>query len=212
MGTAKAARDSEFQALLPLRGKILNTHRATVKAALDNAEVASIVSALGAGMGPTFDLEQLRYDKVIVTTDADVDGAHIRCLLLTLFHRYMAPMLAAGRVYAAMPPLFKIVEAGTGKVHYCHSDEERDRVLAEMERHDRRPKAVMRNKGLGEMDAPELRDTTMNPETRTLRRVTMSEARESSEMFELLMGTEVAPRREYITVHALSMAAADIDA
>ena len=211
MGSARAARDSEFQALLPLRGKVLNTHRATVKAALDNAEIAGIVSAVGAGFGPSFDVTQSRYGKVVILVDADVDGAHIRCLLLTLFHRHMRPLLEAGMVYAAVPPLFKITETGAkGKVHWCVDEAERDAVLARIGAE--RVKSVMRMKGLGEMDADELRDTTMDPSTRSLRRMTVADAADAASMFELLMGSEVPPRREYITTHAADVDRDAIDA
>src|SRR5690606_23663416 len=203
LGTARAARDSEFQALLPIRGKILNVQKASVSDMLKNAECAAIIQVIGAGSGRTFDLKAARYGKVILMADADVDGAHIRCLLLTLFHRYMRPMIEAGRVFAAVPPLHRIeiLNPGRGKEKYiyCYSDAELHRVLADLERRGKRWKdPVQRYKGLGEMDADQLAETTMDPRHRILRRVRIEDAEEAEQIFSLLMGSEVAPRREFI--------------
>ncbi len=202
LGTAKLARDSEFQALLPIRGKILNVHKASLADMLKNAECAAIIQVLGAGSGRTFDLDALRYNKVILMADADVDGAHIRCLLLTLFHRYMPQMLVEGRVYSAVPPLHRLeVPASGGKkaeVIYTHSDAELRDTITALTRAGRRWKEPQRYKGLGEMDAGQLRETTMEPGRRTLRRVRVEDAHEASKVFSLLMGSEVAPRKEFI--------------
>jgi DNA gyrase subunit B len=217
LGTAKLARSSEFQALLPIRGKILNVQKASVGDMLKNSECAALIQVLGAGSGRTFDVEAVRYGKVIIMTDADVDGAHIRTLLLTLFHRYMRPMLAAGRVYAAVPPLHRIeVVTGGGKkneVIYAYSDAEMKALLADLEKKGKRVKQpVQRYKGLGEMDAEQLRETTMDPRRRTLRRITLADAEHGSEVFELLMGNEVAPRRDFIVAGAAELDRARIDA
>ena len=203
LGTAKLARDSEFQALLPIRGKILNVQKASPSDLLKNAECASIIQVIGAGSGRTFDLESARYGKVILMADADVDGAHIRTLLLTLIHRAMQPLLEAGRVYAAVPPLHRIeVITGGGKKNeyvYTYSDAELQRRLLELERKGKRVKMPpQRYKGLGEMDANQLAETTMDPRQRTLRRITSSDAAEVEAVFELLMGNDVGPRREFI--------------
>jgi len=217
LGTAKLARSSEFQALLPIRGKILNVQKASVGDMLKNAECAAIIQVLGAGSGRTFDLEQVRYGKVIVMTDADVDGAHIRTLLLTLFHRYMQPMLADGRVYAAVPPLHRLeIVRGGGKKSefvYTYSDAEMKKVVADAERKGWRIKdPVQRYKGLGEMDADQLRDTTMDPRRRTLRRMTLADAEQAAGVFELLMGNDVAPRKDFIVQGAGGLDRARIDA
>ncbi len=203
LGTAKLARDSEFQALLPIRGKILNVQKASPSDLLRNAECASIIQVVGAGSGRTFDLDGARYGKIIIMTDADVDGAHIRTLLLTLVFRTMRPLLEAGRVFAAVPPLHRIeVVTGGGKKNeyvYTYSDTELRRVLADLEKRGKRVKdPVQRYKGLGEMDAVQLRETTMDPRHRTLRRVTLSDAEAAERTFDLLMGSDVAPRREFI--------------
>ena len=210
LGTAKMARDAEFQALLPIRGKILNVQKASLSDMLKNAECASIIQVIGAGSGRTFDLDQVRYGKVILMSDADVDGAHIRCLLLTLMHRYLTPLLAEGRVYAAMPPLHRIDVVGSGgkpgEVLYTYSDAEMRKTLKDLERKGRRWKEpVQRYKGLGEMDASQLRETTMGIGTRQLRRITVNDAESASGVFDLLMGSDVAPRKEFIVsgAHAL---------
>jgi DNA gyrase subunit B len=202
LGTAKSARNSEFQALLPIRGKILNVQKASMADMLKNAECASILQVIGGGTGRSFDLDQVRYGKIILMTDADVDGAHIRCLLLTLIHRYMSPLLDAGRVFAAVPPLHRleIVRPGSrNEIRYTYSDDEMKRVVAEMEKKGVRIKdPIQRYKGLGEMDASQLRETTMDPTKRQLRRVTVSDASASNDVFKLLMGNDVAPRRGFI--------------
>ena len=215
LGTAKFARESEFQALLPIRGKILNTQKATVADMLKNSECASIIQVIGAGSGRTFDLEQVRYGKVILMSDADVDGAHIRCLLLTLVHRYMYPLLEAGRVFAAVPPLhrFEITNPGSkaNEVIYTYSEEEYRRTMADLTAKGRSFKTPQRYKGLGEMNAIQLRETTMNPATRTLRRITISEVDAATAVFDLLMGNDVAPRKEFIVDGASSLDGARID-
>jgi DNA gyrase subunit B len=217
LGTAKFARNSEFQALLPIRGKILNVQKASVSDMLKNAECAAIIQVVGAGSGRTFDLEAARYGKVILMADADVDGAHIRCLLLTLFHRYMRPMVEAGRVFAAVPPLHRIEITNPGKggqkYVYTYSDAELHRVLRDLERRGKRWKdPVQRYKGLGEMDADQLAETTMDPRHRMLRRVKIEDVEEAERIFDLLMGSEVAPRREFIVSSAAEVDRENIDA
>jgi DNA gyrase subunit B len=203
LGTAKLARDSEFQALLPIRGKILNVQKASVSDMLSNTECASILQVIGAGSGRTFDLDQARYGKVIIMSDADVDGAHIRTLLLTLFFKYMRPLVEAGRVYAAVPPLHRIVAINAGSkandVIYTYSDGELHSTLDALRKAGRKwQEPIQRYKGLGEMDADQLADTTMNTAHRSLRRVLLSDVEGAARMFELLMGNDVAPRREFI--------------
>ena len=203
LGTAKFAREAEFQALLPIRGKILNVQKASVADMLKNAECASIIQVVGAGSGRTFDLAAARYGKIVLMTDADVDGAHIRTLLLTLFFRYMRPLVDAGRVYAAVPPLHRveIVNPGAKKneVVYTYSEGELHRLLAQLEKRGRRYKEpIQRYKGLGEMDADQLAETTMDPRHRTLRRVRASDAAAAERVFDLLMGNDVAPRKDFI--------------
>ncbi|WP_245740806.1 DNA gyrase/topoisomerase IV subunit B [Nonomuraea maritima] len=217
LGTAKLARDSEFQALLPIRGKILNVQKASVSDMLKNAECAAIIQVVGAGSGRSFDIESARYGKVILMADADVDGAHIRCLLLTLFHRYMRPMVEAGRVFAAVPPLHRIELTNPGrgqeKYIYCYSDAELHKVLRDLERRGKRWKdPVQRYKGLGEMDADQLAETTMDPRHRILRRVRIEDAESAEQIFNLLMGSEVAPRREFIVNSAAEVDRDHIDA
>jgi DNA gyrase subunit B len=217
LGTAKLARNSEFQALLPIRGKILNVQKASVTDMLKNAECAAILQVIGAGSGRTFDLEAARYGKVILMSDADVDGAHIRCLLLTLFYRSMRPLLDAGRVFAAVPPLHRIeVGAGAGKrteYVYTYSDAELRRVVADLQRRNRRIKEpIQRYKGLGEMDADQLAETTMDPRHRTLRRLTLDDADEAARVFDLLMGSDVAPRKEFIVQGAYEVDLEALDA
>jgi DNA gyrase subunit B len=201
LGTAKAARNSEFQAILPIRGKILNVQKASLSQMLENTECASIIQVIGAGSGKSFELDEARYGRIILMSDADVDGAHIRCLLLTLLSRYMMPLIEAGRVFAAMPPLHRIEVVGgkRGEIHYTYSDDEMKKVTAEIKKSGKRWKEpIQRYKGLGEMDADQLRETTMDPAHRTLRRITMKDATAAEKMFELLMGNEVAPRKEFL--------------
>ena len=201
LGTTKAARNSEFQAILPIRGKILNVQKASLSQMLENTECASIIQVIGAGSGKSFTLDDARYGRIILMSDADVDGAHIRCLLLTLLCRYMRPLIEDGRVFAAIPPLHRIDVIGgkRGEIHYTYSDDEMKRTLADLTKNGKRWKEpVQRYKGLGEMDADQLRETTMDPDKRTLRRITMNDATAAEAMFELLMGNDVAPRKEFI--------------
>ncbi|UNX56395.1 type IIA DNA topoisomerase subunit B [Georgenia sp. TF02-10] len=220
LGTARMARSSEFQALLPIRGKILNVQKASPGDILKNAEVASIIQVVGAGSGRTFDLSQARYGKVVLMTDADVDGAHIRTLLLTLFFRYMRPLVEAGRVYAAVPPLHRVEIAGSGgrkgEVIYTYAEAELSNLLAKLQRTGKRYKEpIQRYKGLGEMDAHQLAETTMDPTRRTLRRISMADEAallEAERVFELLMGNEVAPRKDFIVTGAQQVDPTRIDA
>ena len=200
-GSATQGRDSRFQAILPLWGKMLNVEKAREDKVIGNDKLQPVITALGAGIGEDFDLSKLRYHKVVIMADADVDGSHIRTLLLTFFFRFMRPLLENGYVYAAMPPLFKLVRGKVTK--YAFSDGERDQVSAEMRKDNPNAKVdISRNRGLGEMDPHELWETTMNPETRTLKRITMEDAVRADEIFTLLMGEKVEPRREYIEANA----------
>ncbi len=217
LGTAKLARDSEFQALLPIRGKILNVQKASLADMLKNAECAAIIQVIGAGSGAAFDLDSARYQRVIILADADVDGAHIRTLLLTLFHRHLRPMLEAGRVFAAVPPLHRIElispRKGQDKYIYTYTDPELHRALLQLERRGQRWKEPpQRYKGLGEMDAKQLAETTMDPRHRTLRRIRIEDAAAATNIFDLLMGTEVAPRRDFIIGGAAELDPSRIDA
>jgi DNA gyrase subunit B len=216
LGTAKNARDSEFQALLPIRGKILNVQKASLSDMLKNAECAAIIQVIGAGSGNAFDLDSARYQRVIFMADADVDGAHIRCLLLTLFHRYMRPMVEAGRVFSAVPPLHRIEltspRKGQAKFIYSYSDAELHRTLLELERKGQRFKEPpQRYKGLGEMDAHQLAETTMDPRHRVLRRIRIEDTAAAKGMFDLLMGSEVGPRRDFIIGGAAELDPSRID-
>jgi len=209
LGTTKAARNSEYQAILPLRGKILNVQKASLSQMFDNAECAAIIQVIGAGSGKSFNLEDVRYGRIILMSDADVDGAHIRCLLLTLIYRYMQPLIDDGRVFAAIPPLHRIEVLGgggkKGEVHYTYSDDEMKKLLNDLKKQGKKwREPIQRYKGLGEMDADQLRETTMDPDHRTLRRITIKDGADAEKIFELLMGNEVAPRKEFIS-------AADID-
>jgi DNA gyrase subunit B len=217
LGTAKSARDSEFQALLPIRGKILNVQKASVGDMLKNVECSSIIQVVGAGSGRTFDLDQARYGRIIFMADADSDGAHIRCLLATLFFRYMRPLVEQGRVFSAVPPLHRIEltnpKKGQDKYQYTYSDAELQRTLADLKRRNVRWKdPIQRYKGLGEMDADQLAETTMDPRHRTLRRLTVDDAEQAAAVFELLMGNEVAPRKEFIVQSAYDVDSDLIDA
>ncbi len=217
LGTAKLARNSEFQALLPIRGKILNVQKASVADMLKNAECAAIIQVVGAGSGRTFDIDARRYGRVIFMADADSDGAHIRCLLTTLFFKYMPGLIEQGRVYSAVPPLHRIEltnpKKGMDKYIYTYSDQELQRKLAELSKKGVRWKdPVQRYKGLGEMDADQLAETTMDPRRRTLRRITADDAEAAAEVFELLMGSEVAPRKEFLVQGAYEVDADAIDA
>ncbi|MFI5633174.1 type IIA DNA topoisomerase subunit B [Streptomyces sp. NPDC051664] len=217
LGTAKLARNSEFQALLPIRGKILNVQKASVTDMLKNAECGAIIQVIGAGSGRTFDIDAARYGKIILLVDADVDGAHIRILLLTLFQRYMRPMVEAGRVFAAVPPLHRIElsqpKKGQDKYIYTYSDRELRETLLELQRKNVRYKdSIQRYKGLGEMDADQLAETTMDPRHRTLRRINIGDLESSEQVFDLLMGNEVAPRKEFISNSAATLDRSRIDA
>ncbi|ARQ68112.1 DNA gyrase/topoisomerase IV subunit B [Streptomyces marincola] len=216
LGTAKLARNSEFQALLPIRGKILNVQKSSVSDMLKNAECGAIIQVIGAGSGRTFDIDQARYGRVIFLADADVDGAHIRCLLLTLFQRYMRPMVEQGRVFSAVPPLHRIElsnpKRGQEKYLYTYSDNELRETLLDLDRRGVRYKeSIQRYKGLGEMDADQLAETTMDPRRRTLRRINIGDLEAAEEAFSLLMGNEVAPRREFITSSAATLDRSRID-
>ena len=205
-GSAKSGRDRHFQAILPLRGKILNVEKARLDRILGNAEIRAMITALGTGIGEEFTLEKARYHKIIIMTDADVDGAHIRTLLLTFFFRFMRPLIEAGYVYAAQPPLYQVKQ---GKhVEYCYNDDQLKEIL------DRLPKTskpnIQRYKGLGEMDAAQLWETTMDPEERTLLQVNLDNAMEADKVFEQLMGEEVEPRRLFIEENAVYVKNLDI--
>ncbi|WP_336991580.1 DNA gyrase/topoisomerase IV subunit B [Leucobacter sp. VD1] len=217
LGTARPARDSEFQALLPIRGKILNVQKASVAEMLSNAECGAIIKVIGAGSGRDFEIDSARYGKVILMSDADVDGAHIRTLLLTLFFRYMRPMLEAGRVYAAVPPLHRVIVQNAGRkpndVIYTYSERELTVLLADLRKRGKKyQEPIQRYKGLGEMDADQLAETTMDRSQRTLRRVRVEDAQAASRVFELLMGNEVAPRKEFIVENADDLDRERIDA
>ncbi|MFD1713683.1 type IIA DNA topoisomerase subunit B [Amnibacterium flavum] len=203
LGTAKLARDSEYQALLPIRGKILNVQKASIADMLSNSECASILQVIGAGSGRSFDLSMARYGKVILMSDADVDGAHIRTLLLTLFFRYMRPLIEDGRVFAAVPPLHRVVVMNPGSkpndILYTYSEKELHGLLSQLEKQKKRYQdPIQRYKGLGEMDADQLASTTMDRKHRMLRRVRVADAASAEKVFELLMGNDVAPRKEFI--------------
>ena len=200
-GSAKNGRDSRFQAILPLWGKMLNVEKARIDKVYGNEKLTPVITALGAGIGEEFDETKLRYHKVIIMADADVDGSHIRTLLLTFFFRFMRPLVEGGYVYAAQPPLFKLTRGKT--VRYVLDEEELDAALVEMRGEDGKGKVdISRNKGLGEMDAHELWDTTMNPETRVLKRIELTDAIQADEVFTVLMGEKVEPRKEYIEKYA----------
>lgn len=200
-GSATGGRDSRFQAILPLWGKMLNVEKARADKVYSNDKLMPVITALGAGIGEDFDTNKLRYHKVIIMADADVDGSHIRTLLLTFFFRFMRPLIENGYVYAAMPPLYKLVRGK--QTRYAISNEERDRISVELRGEDGKGKIdVSRNKGLGEMDPHELWDTTMNPETRTLKRVKLEDAVLADEIFTILMGEKVEPRKEFIEKNA----------
>ncbi|MGY4718929.1 DNA gyrase/topoisomerase IV subunit B [Naumannella huperziae] len=216
MGTAQAARRSEFQALFPIKGKILNTQRASIGEMLKNAECAQLIQVVGAGSGRTFDLDAARYGKIIFMADADADGAHIRCLLATLFFRYMRPLLDAGRVYTAVPPLhrfeLKNPRKGQEKYLYTFTEHEYQRKLAELTKKGVRFDDPQRYKGLGEMNADQLAETTMDPRQRTLRRITVDDGAAAETTFEMLMGNEVGPRKEFLVDGAYQLDAERIDA
>jgi len=203
-GSAKQGRNREFQAILPLRGKILNVEKSPLDKVLKNAEIRALITALGTSIDTEFDLQRARYHKVVLMTDADVDGAHIRTLLLTLLYRHMKPLIEAGYIYIAQPPLYKLTKGK--EVRYAYSDRERDLAVAEM---GGKP-AIQRYKGLGEMTPQQLWETTMDPKTRTLLQVSVEDAMRADDLFDLLMGDAVEPRRDFITQHALEVKNLDI--
>jgi DNA gyrase subunit B len=208
-GSAKQGRDRHFQAILPLRGKIMNTERARLDKILGSNEIKSLVSALGTGIGEGFDVSGLRYGRVIIMTDADVDGSHIRTLLLTFFFRYMAALVEEGHLFIAQPPLYRIESKGRGaSVRYTYSDPERDRVVKELGGPDK--VSMQRYKGLGEMNPQQLWETTMDPTHRTLLLVTVEDAAEADRTFDMLMGSAVPPRRRFIQTHARDVRNLDI--
>ena len=205
-GSAKGGRDSKFQAILPLRGKILNVEKVRLDRALGNAEIRAMITAFGCGIGEEFDESKLRYHRIVCMTDADVDGAHIRILLLTFFYRYMRPLVEKGYVYAAMPPLYKVTK---GKFErYVYDDDELQRVLDQVGR-DPKPE-IQRYKGLGEMSSQQLWDTTMNPETRMMMQITPEDAMEADHLFSLLMGEDVEPRKQFIQENSDLVADLDV--
>ena len=203
-GSAKDGRDSRFQAILPMRGKVLNVEKSRVDKVYSNQSILPIIQAIGCGIGSDFDISKLRYGKIIIMADADVDGSHIRILLLTLFFRYMRKLIEDGHVYSAMPPLYRITKGKTEK--YAYNDEEKEAIVAELGGNFR----VERFKGLGEMDKEELWETTMDPERRTILRVTIDDARRCDEIFSTLMGDKVEPRRDFIEKNAKYVTNLDI--
>ena len=205
-GTAKGGRDRRFQAILPLRGKILNTERARLDKVLEFEEIKNLIIALGTGIGDTFNIEKLRYHRIMLMTDADVDGDHINTLLLTFFYRYLPQIVESGYVYIAQPPLYK-VSVGQ-KFDYAYNDEEKDKQVDKLKAEGKNP-SIQRYKGLGEMNAEQLWETTLNPEHRVVKQVTVDDAAEADEVFNMLMGDEVPPRKRFIQSHA-KMATLDI--
>lgn len=204
-GSAKQGRDRRFQAILPLRGKILNVEKSRLDRILNNEEIKAMITALGTGIAEEFDLQRLRYHKTIIMTDADVDGAHIRTLLLTFFYRYMSPLIEKGHVYIARPPLYMVRKGKTQR--YCYSDQELESILSDL---GRQGITIQRYKGLGEMNADQLGETTMNPESRTILKVTLEDAVAADEIFSILMGDKVEPRREFIETHAREVVNLDV--
>ena len=207
-GSAKQGRDRKFQAILPIKGKILNVERARADKMLSNEEIRTIITALGVGIADHFDLAKLRYNRVILMADADVDGSHIRTLLLTFFFRHMEPLVAEGHLYIAQPPLFRV--ANGRESHWCYSDREKDERVTELKKRSRGEPDVYRYKGLGEMNPEQLWDTTMNPETRTVLQVEIEDAVKADEVFDMLMGESVPPRKRFIQTHALSVRNLDV--
>ncbi|MBQ2602160.1 MAG: DNA topoisomerase IV subunit B, partial [Oscillospiraceae bacterium] len=208
-GSANQGRDSRFQAVLAMWGKMLNVEKARTDKVYGNDKLQPVIAALGAGIGDDFNIEKLRYHKIIIMADADVDGSHIRTLLLTFFFRYMRPLIEHGYVYSAVPPLYKLTKGKTQLVAY--SDAERDKLSAQLREGNPNAKIdISRYKGLGEMDKDELWETTMDPTKRTLRRITIGDAIEADQIFSLLMGEEVEPRREWIERNAQTVSNLDI--
>ncbi|NLU41255.1 MAG: DNA topoisomerase IV subunit B, partial [Firmicutes bacterium] len=204
-GSAKGARDRRYQAIMPLRGKPINAEKARLDKLLGNELIQSIITALGTGIGEDFDINKLRYRKVIIMTDADVDGAHIRTLLLTFFYRFTPKLIEQGNIYIAQPPLFQVKKGRT--VRYAYSDRELTQILDEIGRDGC---VIQRYKGLGEMDADQLADTTMDPDKRVMYQVTLDDAVAADRLFSTLMGTNVEPRREFIEEHAHEVQELDI--
>jgi len=198
-GSAKQGRDSEYQAILPLRGKVLNVEKARLDKALGNNEIVSMIQAFGTGIGDEFSIDNARYHKVVIMTDADVDGAHIRTLLLTLFYRFMKPLIENGYVYIAQPPLYKISQ--NKRVEYAYTDEELQKKLETFTKASK--PIIQRYKGLGEMNPEQLWETTMDPKNRTLLQVQLTDAIEADHIFSMLMGDDVQPRREFIEENAV---------
>jgi DNA gyrase subunit B len=207
-GSAKQGRDRRFQAILPLRGKILNVEKSRLDKMLSNNEVKTLITALGAGISEQFDASKLRYHRVVIMTDADVDGSHIRTLLLTFFFRYMRPIIVNGHLYIAQPPLFRVKHGKTEK--YTFSDTERDQYIASLTNEERKRVEIQRYKGLGEMNAEQLWETTMKPENRIVLQVTLEDAQQADETFTMLMGDLVPPRKRFIQTHALEVRNLDI--
>jgi DNA gyrase subunit B len=203
-GSAKSARNREFQAILPLRGKIINVEKARLIKVLKNNEIATIVTAIGTSIGEEFDISKLRYDKIIIMTDADVDGNHIACLLLTFFYRMMPGLIEGGKIYLAQPPLYKIEK--NKKVHYAYNDAQKDDVLKQIGKESN----IQRYKGLGEMNPQQLWETTMDPAVRSLKKITIEDAVAADEMFSILMGDEVEPRKDFILRHAKEVRELDV--
>lgn len=207
-GSGKQGRDRMFQAILPLRGKILNVERARLDKILLSTEIKALVIALGTAISEDFNLEKLRYHRIILMSDADVDGAHIRTLLLTFFYRYFQPIIEKGYLYIAQPPLYKI-QAGK-QIEYAYTDDDKEEILSAMAKDNKSTPSLQRYKGLGEMNPSELWETTMNPENRTLLQVTIDDAKEADKIFDILMGSEVMPRKKFIQVHAKKVKNLDI--
>jgi DNA gyrase subunit B len=207
-GSAKGARDRRFQAILPLRGKILNVERARMDKMLGNEEIRAMITALGVGIGDQFDLSRLRYNRIIIMSDADVDGSHIRTLLLTFFFRHMPQLVTSGHLFIAQPPLYGI--SHNRETRYAFSDAERDEIVAEIQKKRKSEVRIQRYKGLGEMNAQELWDTTMDPSKRTILRVDLQDAVVADEVFDMLMGEMVAPRKKFIQTHARSVRNLDV--
>jgi DNA gyrase subunit B len=207
-GSAKQARDRRFQAILPLRGKILNVERARADKMLSNEEIRAMITALGTGIGERFDLSKLRYSRIILMADADVDGSHIRTLLLTFFFRHMESLVAEGHLYIAQPPLYKVASGRESK--WCYSDREKDEFVGELEKKKSGNVSIQRYKGLGEMNPTQLWDTTMDPNTRTILRVDVEDAVQADEIFDMLMGDAVPPRKRFIQTHARNVKNLDV--
>ncbi|MEK6899640.1 MAG: toprim domain-containing protein, partial [Nanoarchaeota archaeon] len=203
-GSAKQGRNREFQAILPLKGKILNVEKARLHKIMENKEIIAMIPALGTGVGEEFDVAKLRYDKVLIMTDADVDGSHIMTLLLTFFYRYMKALIEKGHVYIAMPPLYRLQKGK--RIEYVYNDAEKDKLAAEMGE----GVAIQRYKGLGEMNPTQLWETTMDPSVRKLKKVAIEDAIIADQVFTILMGDEVEPRRDFIEKHASEVVNLDI--